>query len=139
MDTLSPTRAPTAPKGLRVLVVEDHGPSAASIEEFLKLAGHDVHVVSNGSAATKAVEADHPDVVLLDIGLPGEMDGYAVAKWITEQPTAKRPFLVAVTGHDGEEDRRNSKLSGIDLHLAKPVEAGQLQGLLARFRQVVSQ
>jgi CheY-like chemotaxis protein len=86
----------------------------------------------------QAVEADNPDVVLLDIGLPGEMDGYAVAKWITKQPATKRPFLVAVTGHDDEEARHNSKLSGIDLHLAKPVEAGQLQGLLARFREVVA-
>jgi CheY-like chemotaxis protein len=139
MDSLSPTQTPTAQKGLRVLVVEDHGPSAAGIEDFLRIAGHDVRVVSNGPAAMEAVEADHPDVVLLDIGLPGEMDGYAVARWVTEQPMAKRPLLVAVTGHDDEEDRHNSKLSGIDLHLAKPVEAGQLQGLLARFRQVVSQ
>jgi CheY-like chemotaxis protein len=138
MDALSPIQAPTAYKGLRVLVVEDHAPSAASIEAFLKLAGHEVRVVSNGPAAMQAVEAHQPDVVLLDIGLPGEMDGYAVAKWITEQTAPKRPLLVAVTGHDDEEDRRNSKLSGIDLHLAKPVEAGQLQGLLTRFSKVVA-
>jgi CheY-like chemotaxis protein len=139
MDRMSSTKSGEVLRGLRVLVVEDHGPSAASIEEFLSFAGHEVRVVSNGRAAMEAVEADKPDVVLLDIGLPGEMDGYALAKWITEKPATKRPLLVAVTGHHGEEDRRNSKMSGIDLHLAKPVEAGQLQGLLARFQQIVSE
>jgi CheY-like chemotaxis protein len=128
----------TTQNSLRVLVVEDHGPSAASIEEFLQLLGHEVRVAVDGPAAVQAVQADAPDVVLLDIGLPGEMDGYAVAKWIGEQPTEKRPLLVAVTGHDGEEDRRNSERAGIDLHLAKPVDAGQLQNLLARFRRVVA-
>jgi CheY-like chemotaxis protein len=59
------------------------------------------------------------------------MDGYVIAKGICKQPTAKRPFLVAVTSHDDEEDRRNSKLRGIHLQLAKPVESGQL----ARYRQ----
>ncbi len=90
----------TTQNSLRVLVVEDHGPSAASIEEFLQLLGHEVRVAVDGPAAVQAVQADAPDVVLLDIGLPGEMDGSAVAKWIGEQPTEKRPLLVAVTGHD---------------------------------------
>jgi CheY-like chemotaxis protein len=138
MDGLSAMQLDTAQKGLRVLVVEDHGPSAASIEEFLRLLGHEVRVARNGPAAVKAVQAEKPDVVLLDIGLPGAMDGYAVARWIGKQPTAKRPLLVAVTGHDGEEDRRNSEQAGIDLHLAKPVDAAQLQHLLARFRRVVA-
>jgi CheY-like chemotaxis protein len=137
MEGLSPMQLDTAQKSLRVLVVEDHGPSAASMEEFLRLLGHEVRVAPDGPAAVQAVHEDEPDVVLLDIGLPGEMDGYAVAKWIGEQATEKRPLLVAVTGHDGEKDRRHWERAGIDLHLAKPVDVGQLQRLLARFKEVV--
>ena len=77
-----------------------------------------------------------PDVVLLDIGLPG-MDGYGVARWITEQPCDKRPLLIAVTGLGREEDRRQSAAAGIDLHLVKPVEANVLQGLLSRFQAII--
>jgi CheY-like chemotaxis protein len=138
MKRSSSTQADTAQHRLRVLVVEDHGPSAASFEEFLRLLGHDVGVATNGLRAMQAIQADKPDVVLLDIGLPGDMDGYAIAKWIGEQTTDKRPLVVAVTGLDGEEDRRNSERSGIDLHLVKPVDASKLQGLLARFKQVVA-
>jgi CheY-like chemotaxis protein len=128
----------SARKGLHVLVVEDHAPSAASMEQFLQLSGYEVTVACDGPTALRSMQSTRPDVVLLDIGLPGEMNGYEVAKWIGEQPTDKRPFVVAVTGFDGEEDRRNSELAGIDLHLVKPVDAGKLQGLLARFQQVVA-
>jgi len=138
MNILSTPEANPARKGLHVLVVEDHYPSAASIEHFLRLSGHEVRVAGDGRTALESIEADKPDVVLLDIGLPGDMDGYEVAKWIGDQPTDRRPFLVAVTGLDGEEDRRHSEMAGIDLHLAKPVDAGQLQCLLARFQQVVA-
>jgi CheY-like chemotaxis protein len=124
--------------GLRVLVVEDHAPSAQSIAKFLRLSGHEVRVAADGPSAVEAIRADKPDVVLLDIGLPGDMSGYDLARWVGEQPTEKRPLLVAVTGLGGEEDRRNSELAGIDLHLVKPVDAGKLQGLLARFQQVVA-
>jgi CheY-like chemotaxis protein len=125
-------------QGLDVLVVEDHGPSAASIEEFLRLSGHDVRVVADGRSALESLKTATPDVVLLDIALPGDMSGYDVAGWIGEQPTDKRPLLVAITGLDGEQDRRNSASAGIDLHLVKPVDACQLQGLLARFQRVVA-
>jgi two-component system, sensor histidine kinase len=138
MNTFSITEPNPARKGLHVLVVEDHSPSAASIELLLRLSGHEVRIAGDGRAALESIQADKPDVVLLDIGLPGDMDGYEVAKWIGEQPSDRRPFLVAVTGLDGEEDRRHSKMAGIDLHLAKPVDAGQLQSLLARFQQVVA-
>ena len=137
METALPTLPDRIRTGLRVLVVEDHAASAASLEAFLRLSGHEVQVAANGPTALESLQADEPDVVLLDIDLPGDMDGYGVAKWIGEQPTEKRPLLVAVTGHGDAEDRRNSEQVGIDLHLVKPVDACQLQGLLSRFQQIV--
>jgi DNA-binding response OmpR family regulator len=84
-----------------------------------------------------SIQDDNPDVVLLDLGLPGEMNGYDVARWVRRQTAAKRPLLVALTGHGDVEARLNSQLAGIDLHLVKPVDANQLQELLGRFQQVV--
>jgi CheY-like chemotaxis protein len=78
-------------------------------------------------------------VVLLDIGLPG-MVGYQVARRVREEivPTIpKAPLLIAVTGRDGEADRRRSEEAGIDLHLVKPVDPAALLGLLERFRRII--
>jgi CheY-like chemotaxis protein len=121
--------------GLRILVVEDHADTAASLALLLRREGHEVQVAPEGPAAVGAVQVAPPDVVLLDIGLPG-MSGWEVARWVTEQPAEKRPLLVAITGYGREEDRRRSEAAGIDLHLVKPVDPDQLLGLLRRFRRV---
>ena|ERR1700722_7623951 len=127
----------TLRKGLLVLIVEDYAPSATSLQQFLQLSGHDVRLAADGQSALRSIQDDNPDVVLLDLGLPGEMNGYDVAKWVRRQTAAKRPLLVALTGHGDVEARLNSQLAGIDLHLVKPVDANQLQELLSRFQQVV--
>jgi CheY-like chemotaxis protein len=124
------------PEGLHVLVVEDNEEEAASMALLLRVSGHKVQVTADGPAALEAAKHGLPDMVLLDIGLPG-MDGYGVARWITEQPYDKNPLLIAVTGLGREEDRRQSAAAGIDLHLVKPVEAGLLQGLLSRFQAII--
>jgi DNA-binding response OmpR family regulator len=123
---------------MRVLVVEDHVDTAEAVSMLLTLAGHDVEVVSSGEAAVAAAQVHSPDVVLLDLGLPG-MDGWQVARHVQEQPAEKRPLLVAVSGRASEEDQRRSAEAGIDLHLVKPVDPAQLQHLLARFRRVIEE
>jgi CheY-like chemotaxis protein len=122
--------------GLRILVVEDQADTAASLALLLRREGHEIQVAPDGLAAVGAVQFAHPDVVLLDIGLPG-MSGWEVARWVTEQPAEKRPLLVAITGYGREEDRRRSEEAGIDLHLVKPVDPDQLLRLLRRFYRVV--
>jgi CheY-like chemotaxis protein len=124
------------PLGLRVLVVEDNADSAVSLARFLRRLGHEVEVASDGQAAVTAAQARQPDVVLLDIGLPG-LDGWEVARRLQGHPAQKQPLLVAVTGYDREADRRRSDEAGIDLHLAKPVDPEQLRWLLTRFRSVI--
>src|SRR4051794_31130596 len=92
------TTAPAIPSGLSILVVEDDADSAISLAVLLRLMGHKVQTTSNGIDGLKSALADEPDVVLLDIGLPG-MTGYEVARQISRHRPIKAPFLVAITGY----------------------------------------
>jgi CheY-like chemotaxis protein len=87
-------------------------------------------MVHDGATALLAAEAYHPDLVLLDIGLPG-MNGYEVARAIRARPVLQGAVLVALTGYGGEDDRRRSREAGFDHHLVKPVGLDALRGLLA--------
>jgi PAS domain S-box-containing protein len=115
---------------LRVLVVEDDAEVAQMLEVLLELWGHEVRVVCDGPTALVAYRTYQPEVVLLDIGLPG-MNGYEVARQLRQQPGRKRPLLVAVTGYGSNEDKRQAHRVGFDLHLTKPIEPQQLEALLA--------
>jgi len=115
----------------RVLVVDDNVDGAESVALLLRLFGHEVRVAHDGLAALAAVEAFRPEVVLLDIGLPG-MDGLEVARTLRQQPDLKDVLLVALTGYGREEDRRRTQEAGFDVHLVKPVHANDLPPLLAR-------
>jgi CheY-like chemotaxis protein len=115
----------------RVLVVDDHMDAAETLATLLQLWGHHSCLAHDGTGALQAVTAFQPDVVLLDIGLPG-MDGYQVAQQLRECPGMEKAVLVAMTGYGGEEDHRRSQEAGIDYHLVKPVDLEVLQELLAR-------
>jgi PAS domain S-box-containing protein len=114
----------------RILVVDDNRDSAASLGMMLSLLGHDTRTAHDGLEAVELAEAFHPDVVLLDIGLP-RLNGYDACQRIREQPWGKDMFIVAVTGWGQAEDRRRSQEAGFDQHLVKPVDPAQLQQLLA--------
>src|SRR5207249_8161537 len=94
----------------------------------VRLLGHDVRTARDGPSALQNAAEHPPEVVLLDIGLPG-MDGYEVARRLREQ---KGPYvtLVALTGYGGEEDKRRSMDSGFDHHLVKPVGTEDLQRVI---------
>ena len=113
----------------RVLVVDDNRDAAESLGMLLDLLGADVHYVFNGPEALKAVATYRPDVVILDIGMPG-MDGHEVARRLRQQPEFRNITLIALTGWGQEDDRRRSRDSGFDYHLTKPAELGVLQKLL---------
>ena len=113
----------------RVLVVDDNIDAARAFAEIVSLWKHDVRVASNGAAALEMAKSYHPDVVLLDIGLPG-MSGYQVAKQLRRQPEFAKTVLVAVTGYGQEEDRRRSREAGFNYHLVKPVAPDALYDLL---------
>jgi PAS domain S-box-containing protein len=113
----------------RVLVVDDNIDAARAFAEIASLWKHDVRIAHDGAAALKLAQSYRPDVVLLDIGLPG-MSGYQVAKQMRQQPEFAKTTLVAVTGYGQEEDRRRSREAGFNQHLVKPVALDALYDLL---------
>jgi CheY-like chemotaxis protein len=113
----------------QILVVDDNRDSADSLAMLLRLTGHDVRTVHDGTQALDMVKTYRPDFVLLDIGLP-VMDGYTIARQIRSDPEVAGTVLVAVTGYGTEEDRRNSHAAGFNYHMVKPVEFSLLQDLL---------
>jgi CheY-like chemotaxis protein len=102
----------------------------ASLSLLLQLGGHTTQVAHNGPEALRLAAEFKPDIVLLDIGLPG-MNGYEVARAIRANPELGHPFLAAVTGWGAPEDRRKSKEAGFDEHLTKPVDISVIELLLA--------
>jgi PAS domain S-box-containing protein len=113
----------------RVLIVDDNRDAAESLTHLLKIAGHEATFVTSGAAALEHAGAALPDIVLLDIGMPG-MDGYEVARRLRALPGSSQLRLVAMTGYGTPEDRHESKRSGIDYHLVKPVDLAALQPLM---------
>jgi len=112
-------------------LVEDHADTAVTTALLLQMFGHEVQVNMDGPAALNAVNAQEPDVVLLDLGLP-KMDGYEVARRLRALQTQKQPILIALSGYGGPEEERRCEDAGIDLHLLKPVDPEQLKRILAR-------
>jgi PAS domain S-box-containing protein len=118
----------------RVLVVDDNVDGADSIGLLLKLGGHDVRVAYDGPTALLVAQAFLPEVVLLDIGMPG-MDGYEVARQLRGEAGHQAVLLVAVTGWGQEADRQRSLGGGFNHHLVKPVEPKVLAELLAHVQR----
>ncbi|MDR3619427.1 MAG: response regulator [Paludisphaera borealis] len=117
-----------AKRGARILVVDDNADTAAGMARLLKLLGHDVAVAQDGPTAVEAARSHRPDVVLLDIGLPG-MDGHQVARALRNEGFANA-VIVAVSGYGQEDDVRRSQAAGFNHHLVKPVDFDSLISLL---------
>jgi CheY-like chemotaxis protein/two-component sensor histidine kinase len=120
---------PEATIRARVLLVEDNADVAESMAMLLEFLGHSVEVARDGLAALEAAQRMHPDVMLIDIGLPG-MDGFEVARRVRASQTG-RITLVALTGYGLDEDRERTRSAGFDYHLTKPVDMDALEGLVA--------
>jgi PAS domain S-box-containing protein len=121
---------PPASVARRVLVVDDNVDAAESMATLLRLWGHQVRLAHNGPEALQAAGQCQPEVVVLDIGLPG-MNGYEVARFLRQDPRFGQPLLVAVTGYGEEEDQRRSTEAGFDRHLVKPVAPEALRQVVA--------
>ena len=125
------------PTKLRVLVVEDDTDAGATMAIFLRHHGHEVEVAKDGPTALRIAADNPPDVALIDIGLPGGMNGWEVARRLQEPAAGKMPLLIAVTGYGQEAHRRRSEQAGIDLHLLKPFDPDALDQLLDRFKTII--
>ena len=118
-------------RSLNVLVAEDDVDVARTLRAVLELLGHRARVVHLGRDAIAAAQQDRPDVLLCDIGLPGGMDGFEVAKRFRADPFLSSVHLIAVTGWGHPDDRRKALEAGFNLHLTKPVSPDWLQAVLA--------
>ena len=137
VDVPAPAAAPVAaareaPSGpaRRVLVVDDQPDSTDSLALLLRLHGHEVYTAADGPGAVDEFLRSKPEVVFLDLGLPG-MSGYDVARRLRATPEGRDVRLVAVTGYGTEADRERTRAAGFDLHLAKPVDPHAVEALLA--------
>ena len=128
-DSERPASAPATP-ALRVLVVDDNRDAAESLAMVLRLTGHEVALAHDGPGALDAAGSFMPDVVLLDIGMPG-MNGYEVARRLRARPEGRRLVLAALTGWGQREDKERALEAGFDHHLTKPVDPQQLEAVLA--------
>ena len=120
----APTHRP-----LRVLVVEDCPDTRDSLSVLLQRWGHTVDLAADGPMALRQAADNPPDVVLLDIGLPG-MSGWDVAQHLRANGGPHRAVVVALTGYGRDEDRRRAHAVGCDHHLLKPVEPRALEEFL---------
>ncbi len=114
----------------RVMVVDDSVDGAESMSILLEMLGHDVRVMYDGAAAIATASEFRPDVVLLDIGLPG-IDGYQVARALRAEPATSGALLIALTGYGQESDRQRTRDAGFDHHLVKPASLDDIERVIA--------
>jgi signal transduction histidine kinase/ActR/RegA family two-component response regulator len=115
---------------LRVLLIEDNKDAADTLSELIDLIGFDVDVAYDGRSALVRARATPPDLVLCDLGLPGGMDGYAVARALRSEPRLRHTRLIAVSGYSQPKDQANAKQAGFDRLVSKPITAEILEALL---------
>jgi signal transduction histidine kinase/DNA-binding response OmpR family regulator len=114
----------------RILVVDDLAPSAETLMTLLEMEGFEVRVAHEGQEALRIAREFKPEVVLLDIGLPG-MNGFEVAHGLRSQPESKDALLIALTGYGEAESRTRSAQAGFDFHMVKPADVNLLLAMLA--------
>ena len=115
--------------GMRVLVIDDHVDTTQGLSRLLKLLNHEVWTAGDGPTGLEAARAHRPDVLLLDIGLPG-MDGYQVAEQLRREDFGKDMLLIALTGYGREEDHQRALSAGFDHFVTKPVDYAALQAIM---------
>jgi len=126
--TTEPLPADCPPR--RVLIVDDNRDSAESMAALLRVARHEVHVAHTGPAGLELATEHRPEIVFLDIGLPG-MNGFEVAQRLRKIPEGVRATIVAITGYGQPDDRKRSQEAGFDQHLVKPLDPVVVQRILS--------
>jgi CheY-like chemotaxis protein len=121
------------PDRTRFLVVDDNSEAAETLATILEFGGNAAETALDGHEALARGESFRPDVVLLDLGMP-VMDGYETARRMREREWGLKATLVALTGWGQDTERQRTKAAGFDLHVVKPVDASELERLVARLR-----
>ena len=133
-ESVPPPPSPTLDTGARhhrILVVEDHWDFAESLRSILEVAGHEIQVAPDGERALTMALTFRPDIVLCDVGLPGKLDGNAVAAAIRRDPTYGAPYLIALSGFGQPSDKARALGAGFDRHVTKAEHPRMLLGIIA--------
>ncbi len=117
----------------RILVIEDNSDSAEVLQTFLEINGHEITVKNNAADGLEAARQTDPDVIICDISLSGELDGYDVAEEIRRQAQLKSTFLIALSGFGRPEDKEKSKSAGFNEHFTKPTDFDALIELINNY------
>ena len=128
-ESADPAASATA-AGRTVLLADDNRDAAEVMADLLRMGGHVVHTANDGLQAVELALRLQPDVLVLDIGMPG-LNGYEVARQVRAQPWGGRPLMIAATGWGQDDDRQKSLAAGFDLHLTKPFDPAQLCDVIA--------
>jgi signal transduction histidine kinase len=123
---------PAVSEGRRVLVVDDNIDAAESIAVLLRMEGHEVKTVSDGQQALASSQVFAPNVVVLDIGLPG-MDGYELARRMRQLPETRKALFIALTGYGQKEDRAQAAAAGFQHHFTKPADPRAIHTVISQF------
>lgn len=116
---------------LRVVVADDNRDAAETLAMLLKLDGHEVRVAHDGSGAVDVIASMHPQVAVLDIGMP-YLNGYQVAERVRDTPDSADVVLVALTAWGQPQDLARARAAGFDHYLVKPADPGVVRSLLRR-------
>jgi CheY-like chemotaxis protein len=127
----APGTQPQPDGALRVMVVDDNEDAALMLATLLEAQGHNVTVEYDGRGALARARLESPQVMLLDIGLPG-MDGYELARHLRAMPETAGAVLVALTGYGQSRDRHDAERAGFNHHLVKPADLSRLIEILAQ-------
>ena len=125
-----PANAAKPSQRTRVMIVDDNRDAAETLGELVEVLSHDAVIAHDGEQAIRLATARPPDIVLLDIGLPG-MNGYEVARKLRETPETRGVRLVACTGYGRTDDAQSIGQAGFERHFVKPVTAAQLEELFS--------
>ena len=142
LSSSQPASEPATPVGgsaargprRKVLIVDDNLDSALSMAEMLKFLGHEVATAHDGASAVATAEAFRPEVVFMDIGMPG-MNGFDATRAIRRREWGRGVTIVALTGWGQASDRAESERAGCDGHLVKPIQLNEVEQYLAAPRQ----
>ena len=115
-----------------MLIVEDNADAAEGLMMLIEAYGHEVQVAPDGVAAMDLAESFVPDLMLVDLGLPG-MDGYELARRVRLEPRFAEIPLIALTGYGKDEDRERTRAAGFAHHLVKPVDPAELRVMLKEY------
>jgi PAS domain S-box-containing protein len=131
-EVIAPAAKPAQAPRCKVLVADDNRDAADGLAILLRMADYDVHVAHAGAEALSIAMREQPEVVILDIGMPG-VTGYEVARNIRQQAWGGDALLLAITGWGHPSDIEKTRAAGFDHHLTKPVAPGNVEDLLRRF------